>query len=182
MILPPNNNHRNNDLMKRAYFLLAVLALSFGIQAQSPVKFGHLNTQELLLVMPERANAESKLNVLSTQLEDRLKVLSSEYQNKIQGFQAMPEDTPESTVGDMRGEIMELEKRINEFRTNAQNDLAKKEEELVQPMLEKLQKAIDEVGAENGFTYIFDLSAGAIVYQNSEDVSALVKTKLGITG
>ena len=168
--------------MKKAYLILAILAISLGLQAQTPVKLGHLNTQELLQMMPERADAEAKLNTLSTQLEQRLKVLSTEYQNKIQGFQALAPETPESTVQDMRGEIMELEKRITDFRTNAQNDLVKKEEELVQPMIEKLQKAIDEVGAENGFTYIFDLSTGSVVYQNSDDITALVKTKLGITG
>jgi outer membrane protein len=167
--------------MKKAYLILAVLAISLGLQAQNPVKLGHLNTQELLLLMPERADAEAKLNTLSTQLEGRLKVLSTEYQSKIQGFQALPADTPQSTVEDMRGEIVAMEKRITDFRTNAQNDLGNKEDELVQPMIEKLQKAIDAVGAENGFTYIFDLSAGSVVYQNSDDITALVKTKLGIT-
>ena len=57
-----------------------------------------------------------------------------------------------------------------------------KEEALVQPMLEKLQRAIDEVGTENGFVYIFDLGSGAVVFQNGQDVSQMVKTKLGITG
>ena len=167
--------------MKKAYLILATLAISLGLQAQNPVKLGHLNTQELLLLMPERAEAEAKLNTLSTQLEGRLKVLSTEYQSKIQGFQALPADTPQSTVEDMRGEIVAMEKRITDFRTNAQNDLGSKEEELVQPMIEKLQKAIDEVGAENGFTYVFDLSAGSVVYHNSDDITVLVKTKLGIT-
>ena len=40
--------------------------------------------------------------------------------------------------------------------------------------------AIEEVGAEQGFTYIFDTSAGATVFNGGEDVLALVKAKLGL--
>jgi outer membrane protein len=168
--------------MKKVLLIIAVLGLSLSTFAQDQVKFGHVNTQELLMLMPERADAEAKITAMSKQLEDRLGVLTKEYQTKIQAFQALKEDTPQSTVEDMRGEIIELEKRIQDFRNNAQNDLVAKEEALVQPMLEKLQKAIDEVGTENGFTYIFDLGSGAVVFQNGQDVSQMVKTKLGITG
>jgi outer membrane protein len=168
--------------MKKVLLIIAVLGLSLSTFAQDQVKFGHVNTQELLMLMPERADAEAKITAMSKQLEDRLGVLTKEYQTKIQAFQALTEDTPQSTVEDMRGEIIELEKRIQDFRNNAQNDLVAKEEALVQPMLEKLQKAIDEVGTENGFTYIFDLGSGAVVFQNGQDVSLMVKTKLGITG
>jgi outer membrane protein len=168
--------------MKKVLLVIAVLGLSLSTFAQDQMKFGHVNTQELLMLMPERADAEAKITAMSKQLEDRLGVLTTEYQTKIQAFQALTEDTPQSTVEDMRGEIIELEKRIQEFRNNAQNDLVAKEEALVQPMLEKLQRAIDEVGTENGFVYIFDLGSGAVVFQNGQDVSQMVKTKLGITG
>ena len=42
--------------------------------------------------------------------------------------------------------------------------------------------AIKEVGKENGFTYVFDLSAGGILYfaDNTEDILPLVKKKLGL--
>jgi len=48
------------------------------------------------------------------------------------------------------------------------------------PMIERVQDAINDVGAENGFTYIFDTSTGATVYTGGEDVGSLVRAKLGM--
>jgi len=60
--------------------------------------------------------------------------------------------------------------------------MGQKESQLLQPIIEKADKAIKEVGKENGYTYIFDLSRGSVVYfsEVSEDVLPLVKKKLGI--
>jgi outer membrane protein len=161
--------------------IAVVLTVSTGLSAQN--KLGHLNSQELMQLMPERAVAEQKLQTLNTQLEERLKVLMAEYQSEVQAFQGLPEDTPASTANDMRDGILDMEKRIQDFQVNAEQDLSTKQQELLTPMIEKLQKAIDDVGKENGYTYILDISTGTVVFTGGgEDVSGLVKTKLGITG
>ena len=69
---------------------------------------------------------------------------------------------------------------MQEFSVTAQQDLAKLEEELLTPMIDRAKTAIEEVGKENGFTYIFDTSVGATLYNGGEDVMSLVKTKLNI--
>ena len=61
-----------------------------------------------------------------------------------------------------------------------QNDLAQMEQQLLAPMIERVRKAIQDVGAEQGFTYIFDTSTGVTLYNGGEDVTELVKTKLGM--
>ena len=54
------------------------------------------------------------------------------------------------------------------------------EQSLLEPMIQRARTAIEEVGAEEGFTYIFDTSTGSTVYNGGEDVLALVKAKLGL--
>ena len=61
-----------------------------------------------------------------------------------------------------------------------QNDLAQMEQTVLAPMIERVRKAIQDVGAEQGFTYIFDTSTGVTLYNGGEDVTELVKTKLGM--
>jgi outer membrane protein len=168
--------------MKQFKLILVAVLLIIGTGISAQDKFGHLNSQELLQLMPERSIAEQKLQALNTQLEERLRVLMAAYQSEVQAFQSLPEDTPTSTANDMRDGILDMEKRIQDFQVNAENDLNKKQQELLSPMLEKVQKAIEDVGKENGFLYIFDISTGAVVYTGGEDVTSLVKTKLGITG
>lgn len=170
--------------MNKLYTLLIAVILMTGsaMQAQTTTKFGHVDSQTLLQLMPETAQAEQDMQVLQTQLEARLKELTDGYQMEIAKFQALPAETPESTVSDMRDGILGIEKRIQDFQINAEQDMVTKREELLTPIVTKLQDAINEVGKENGFTYVFDSSTGAIVYQGGEDIAPLVKTKLGITG
>ena len=78
-------------------------------------------------------------------------------------------------------EITDLETRIREYEAKAQEDLQKKQVELISPVFEKAQSAIDAVAKESGFTYVFDTSKGVVLFANdSEDILTLVKKKLGI--
>ena len=75
-----------------------------------------------------------------------------------------------------------MEQRITTLNQTAQNDLSKKNQDLAAPILEKVRKAINDVAAENGYTYIFDMAAQSIIYTSpsSSDITALVKKKLNL--
>ena len=76
-------------------------------------------------------------------------------------------------------EITDLEARIQEFQQTAQESAAKKKEELYSPILKRAEAAIVDVAKENTYAYIFDTSAGAVVYaQPSDNVMDIVKKKL----
>jgi outer membrane protein len=78
-------------------------------------------------------------------------------------------------------EIRDMESRIQEFRAGAEEDLAKKENELLEPIITKVKTAIEEVAKEGSYTYIFDSSAGILLYaKDSEDIMSQVKKKLGL--
>jgi outer membrane protein len=73
-------------------------------------------------------------------------------------------------------ELLDKEKRLQEFEQNASANLQKRNSELIQPILNKILKAIDKVAAENGFTYILDVSKGSVVYtsKDSQNINQLV--------
>ena len=78
-------------------------------------------------------------------------------------------------------EIMDLQNRIQEFQTRAQQSLQKKEAEIMEPLIKKAKDAINEVAKANGYTYIFDSGAGALLYfPEGDDILPLVKVKMGI--
>ena len=164
---------------KIAFLLLCVFPISLMGQE---VKLGHINSQEILSLMPERAEIEKTLNDLQTQWENELVKMREEYYAKIKEFQDKQATMPESIKQARQSEIVEIEQRINTFNQTASSDLQKKQQELFAPVIDKVKKAINEVGTENNYTYIFDLSTQSIVYQSpkSNDVTALVKKKLGL--
>jgi len=161
--------------------LVMLCALPFSLMAQE-VKLGHVNSQEILTLMPERAVIEKTVGDLQTQWEKELVKMREEYYAKVKEFQEKQATMPESIKSARQGEISDLEQRISTFNQTASEDLRKKSQELFTPVIDKVKKAINEVGSENGYLYIFDLSTQSIIYQSpkSNDVTPLVKKKLGL--
>jgi len=166
-------------LKKTVIFLLC----AFPILAIAQDKLGHTNSKEIMMAMPEIASIEKTLDELQTQWESEMVKMREEYFAKIKEFQDKQATMPESIKSARQSEIIELEQRITTFQQTASADLQQKHQELITPVIEKVRKAINEVGAENNYTYIFDLDAQSIIYQSpkANDVTDLVKKKLGIT-
>lgn len=166
--------------MLKKIIIVALIALPFTMFAQD--KLGHINSQEIISLMPERAQIENTIDTLQTQWENELMKMREEYSSKIKEYQEKQATMPESIKQARISELTEMEQRIGTFQQTAYTDLQKKQQELIAPIIEKVKKAIDQVGAENGFTYIFDLGTQVILYQSpkSNDVTPLVKKKLGL--
>lgn len=164
-----------------AIALLFVVATIGATNAQVKNKFGHINSQELLEVMPEKETADKQIEEFGKQLQKQLQTMMAEREAKVNDYMENEATMSEIIAQTKAEEIQMLDQRIQAFQQNAQQSLAKKEGEAYQPILDKARKAIEEVAKENGFTYIFDVSAGSLLYQpESDDILALVKTKLGI--
>jgi outer membrane protein len=108
--------------------------------------------------------------------------MREEYNVKIKDYQEKQKDMADGIKQVRQSEIQEMEQRIATFQQTAYTDLQKKQQELVNPVIEKVRKAITDVATENKFTYIFDMSSQVILYTapNSNDITALVKKKLGL--
>jgi outer membrane protein len=167
-----------NKLLKIA-FILSFLMISFGLSAQN--KMGHINSNDLLVLIPERKQAETTLQEYAKQLEDQLKTMSGEYDAKVQEYQSKEATMSDLVKQDKVREIGNLEQRIKDFQAKAQEDLQKKEAELLKPIIDKAKKAIEDVAKEGGYRYIFDTSAGVVLYmEESDNIMNQVKKKLGL--
>lgn len=161
--------------------LLLSLTLLISISSFSQNKFGYIDSQELLMLMPERKTAETEVANFAKSLEAQLGSMTAEYQQSVQEYQANESTFSDLVKQDKVAEITGLEQRIQSFQQNAQQSLQTKEQELLEPILAKARKAIEDVATEGNFTYIFDKSSGNILYaKESENVIALVKKKLGL--
>lgn len=161
--------------------LAAVLMTAGFVQAQE-LKFGHINMQELIMELPEKADADKKLQAEAEVLQKRMQAMSEEHEKKFREYLEQRETMPELIRSSMEKEIQDIEQRLQNYQTMAQQTLQRKEQELYQPLLEKIQRAVDTVGQEQGLIYIFDLSTQVVLYhsEKSMDCGPLVKAKLGV--
>ena len=165
--------------MKKLAILALFGLLTFNTFAQ---KLGHLDAQEILALMPEREKATEDYQEYAKGLESQLMSMQSLYQSQIQDYQDNEATYSDLVKQDKISEIQGLEQRIATFQQSAQESLQRKEMELLSPILEKLQNAINEVAEDGDYTYIFDNSTGGMLLysKDSENISSLVKKKLGL--
>lgn len=161
--------------------VLVVMIVSATVFGQKSVKIGHINSNELLSAMPERTKVQGELEKYANELKGTLETMRKEYELKIQEFQSKQDVMTEVIKNSKIKEITDLEKRITEFQQTAEADLQKKEQELLQPIIDKAKEAINAVAKEGSFTYILDSSVGVVLYSvDSDDILPLVKKKLGL--
>jgi len=171
--------------MKKILFSVVLVAFLFGSYssfAQSKGKVGHIDSNSLLMLMPERATATKAIEEHAKQLQEQLQTMSMEFEQKYADYTEKQATMSDLIKKNKEQELADLQKRIQDFQTTAQQDLQNKELELMQPIIDKAKKAIEDVAKEKGYDYVFDTSVGALVYwpEDTDNLLPLVKKKLGV--
>ena len=148
--------------------------------AASAQKFGHINTQELFTQMPEVAKIKLKMDTIQSQYENQLASMNEEIQKKAQDYQAQEATMADAVKQIRQQELQEMQQRIQLFYQTAEQDIQKKQQELLAPVHERMSKAIKTVGEREGYTYIFDSAAMVHIGSDAHDVTPAVKKELGI--
>lgn len=162
----------------KSLFVISLFVLSNAMFAQ---KFGHINSMELLQLMPDVLTAEKSLEEHGNKWKTQIQNMYMEYQNKVTEYQKEEPGLIDAVKEIKLKEIQEIQQRVGGSEQAAQQDLIKKKEELYAPILKKVEDAITSVATENKYSYIFDTSSGSVLYAaDSDDVSALVKKKLNM--
>ncbi len=168
------------------YFLASLLLVAATVtfaqeEENTALRVAHINSNELLMIMPERDSIQKELEAYKVQLETQLRTMSTEYEAKVAEYQQNQQTWPEIVKQSKVKEITEIEGRIGEFQQSAQGDLQTKEQQLIAPLLDRAEKAIKEVAEANGYTYVLDTSSGSILYfPDSLDLLPQVKKHLQI--
>jgi len=158
--------------------IIALAALSMNAQN----KIGHINSLELLNLMPEVQQADAQLKELQTALQQQYNSYVTEYQTKVNEYNANAGTWGEVQLEAAEQDIASLQQRITDFESSSQQKLETRRQELYDPILQKANTTIEEVGKDGKFTYIIDTSSGSLVFMGEDMIDALplVLKKLGI--
>ena len=170
--------------MKKVLKLTLAIALLMGSTSLFAQKFGRINTQEIIMSMPETKTMQTNMEAYAKELQDNIETMNVEFNTKLQDFQKNF-----NTMNDMAKEMKEkdlndLQARIREFQERAQQEYQKKQNELLAPIIEKAKNAIDKISAAGGYLVVFDTSTGSLAYFDEAtltDIAPEVKKELGIT-
>lgn len=170
--------------MKRMMKLLTVsiFITTVGFVNAQSQKFGHINLNSLIQVMPERANAEAELSNLQKEMEDILTEMQQGYQNSLEDLEQMEEDVSKIKRDAKIDELQNIQQRIQNYKLTAQQQIQKKYEELLKPVYDKAIVAIEKVAKEHELLYVFDTSSNVVLYKSNQsmDLMPFVRKELNI--
>jgi outer membrane protein len=163
------------------FLLLLLLAAPATLAAQD--KFGYVNTQELIVILPEYKIAEDSLKAYAGLLQADYMQLQEEYNTLFSKFERLIDDKTLSLEDRQKDyiDIQNLDKRMQQLEQGSEQLLTNKQEELLKPVTAVLNEAIKSVAKDNGYTYVIDSSAFGIftVVPEADDITPLVLQRLG---
>ena len=160
--------------MKKLVLMLMLLA-PMTMMAQ---KFGKVNTQTIMQAQPDVAKANGELEALQKQKDNELKAMQDELNRKLDEYQKGQSTMNATAKQQKETELQGLNQKIQQAYQDGQQELQKKSNELMQPIVAKVRAAIDAVGKAGNYTYIFEEGAAIYTGSNVVDVTKEVQSKI----
>ncbi|WET04528.1 OmpH family outer membrane protein [Flavobacterium johnsoniae] len=166
-------------MMKQIKTLLiaAILILGASNTMNAQAKVAHVDVSEIMSKMPAMLDAQNQLQKLSGTYDAEYKKMVDEYQTKMKKYEAEVTTVTEAVNNDRSKEAQDMQKRIVDYRDNAQKELQQKETDIVKPLMEKVRASIQKVGKAKGFQYVLDGST--LLLADGPNITADVKKDLG---
>lgn len=166
-------------MMKQIKTLLiaAILILGASNTMNAQAKVAHVDVSEIMSKMPAMLDAQNQLQKLSGTYDAEYKKMVEEYQTKMKKYEAEVATVTEAVNNDRSKEAQDMQKRIVDYRDNAQKELQQKETDIVKPLMEKVRASIQKIGKAKGFQYVLDGST--LLLADGPNITADVKKDLG---
>ncbi|MCK4921951.1 MAG: OmpH family outer membrane protein [Bacteroidales bacterium] len=164
-----------------ALFSLTLLTAGIALNAQN-LKFGHIESQRIVIQMPEYTNAGDSLNVVKGQYDLQLERMQVEINRKYNELVENQNSLDSLILESMFAEYQSMGERLQNFQGQVQTKLRNLEASLLEEVMAKLENAIKAVAEEMDLIYVFDISARNPIYasEKSLDIGPMVKEKLGV--
>ena len=172
--------------MRKLIVLIALVTCFAAANAQTAaLKIGYADPEYILTQMPESKQVEADLKSLQTQLKNNIDGKAQEFQTKLKNYQDNLQTMPDAVRVNTERELTQLQQNLEKLQQDAQTSIQNKHMQLMQPVYNKIGKAIEDVAKEQGYTLILStrVSGLDVVLWGDEkiEVSDVVLKKLGIT-
>lgn len=166
--------------MKKLFTAMTLaLCLMVAGKANAQTKIGYISSQELVNVMPETKRADSLLNDLRNALVQNATEKQNAFYAAIDKFNKDSATFTDAQKNIKRADLTKMGQELGGEEERIQQELQKRQQELIQPINRKAYDAVQAVAKENGYTYVFEKEA-LLVAPPGEDILQLVAKKLNI--
>lgn len=166
------------DNMKK---ILLVAALAMISAAAFGQKFAHVNFSELVQLMPESDQARATMDASSKEASETYQAMADEWNTKYQQYQQKAASWTPAIREAKEKELTDMQQRIQEFNQTVQAELQQQQQQLMAPIYQKAQEAVEKLAKEGGYIYVFDQTTALFIDPaQSTDLTPAARKALGI--
>ena len=169
--------------MKKNLFLLVAMMLISSVSFAQTIKFGTVDTQAIIMLLPETDSAELKLKAYEKTLMADMQTMQSDLQKKVDDITKNAGKYSDAMRQQKEREFKEGQQALQDFQRMAQEDFTSKQAEYLKPSIDMTNAAIKKVCDSNGITFCINKLQSPFVYTNESnvtDITAQVKAELGL--
>ena len=169
--------------MQRVILISGILAVlgAPGIQAaaQSPLKIGYINSQVIIAEDPAATAAQEQFQREMVPFQSELRGLEEDIANLIARYQAQQITLTANARRTRQDEITQKQQAYQERMAQIEAEAARRQQELVQPIMERINNIIQEIRSDGAYTFIFDVAGGGLIAADeSFDLTSEVQARL----
>ena len=143
--------------------------------ASAAENIGFVNTREILFSSTAGKKAKEEMEKLKDKLTLQVKGSAADLQKLSEEFEKQKTVLAEAALKSKQAELQDKYGKHQLLVKGADEELRGKEEEVVNPMLQEIQKIINAIGEKDKYTAIFDTSAGNVLFKSkSHDLTKRV--------
>ncbi len=150
-----------------ATVVIACIALLGSASNAFAQKIGYIDSRKILSNYKEAQDAQERLDKINREWQEEARELQRQFQELGDQLESQSLLLSEERKQEKQQELQNLYLKIQQFQDDkwGQNgEYFKKNQEIMQPVIDKINAAIKKVGEEQGFDLIFDTVAGNILY------------------
>jgi outer membrane protein len=152
-------NHTITEAIVKKIILPLILLSLFITGARAQQKIGYVNSSKIFQEIPEAQDAQKKIDALTKPYQDTLATMEKDLQDRIEDYQKKEPLMNDAAKKAAQQEFADLKRKYDEFRFEKfgnDGEVAKRTDKIINPLKEKILRAIESVAKSEKYTFVFD--------------------------
>ncbi len=153
--------------MKKIFLLIVLVGLLSTFLVSETLKIAYVDTDRIMSESKLTKEAQQEFQKEQQKWQDKLNEMQEKIDKLSADYKAKQLVLTEEGKKEAQDKLLKLDKEIKEYYNKIYGDnglAAQKNNELLQPILEKLKKVIEDIAVKENYSYIIDSSSGAVLY------------------
>jgi outer membrane protein len=153
------SHHKSTEAIVKTLILPLILLSLFVVGANAQQKIAYVNSTKIFQEIPEAQDAQKKIDALTKPYQDTLATMEKDLQDRIEEYQKKESLMNDAAKKAAQQEFADLKRKYDEFRFEKfgnDGEVAKKTDKIINPLKEKILRAIEAVAKAEKYTFVFD--------------------------